>query len=270
LSTPCPACRSTANKPVAEQLESGAFNLCTECGLQYVDPQVADRPVFRDFAEAGQALFSRLQGEGAVAKVLTPNERAALGWAGHTLAPGAPVLELCCESGRFLLGLKSMGLEPIGMDPLAGHVEMLRRWGFTVKQGWVESYPGDWPSPAAVVLLESLVRFPEPIRLLEGIRRRFPRVPIYVSVPSPRRSLKVPEFDRRLDYPPDHLTRWTPRALLGALKHAGYSGHCRTCHVRIRWREGSLKKRLLKIAFAATLRLTGESEYSICAAGWPR
>ncbi|MFH1221342.1 MAG: methyltransferase domain-containing protein [Candidatus Eisenbacteria bacterium] len=258
------------DKPVAEELESGAFILCTECGLQYVGPTVADQPVFQDFTEAGQALFSSLETEGAVAKVLTPNERAALEWIGHALAPGASVLELCCESGRFLLGLKSRGLEPIGMDPLAGHVEMLRRRGFAVKQGWVESYPGDWPRPAAVVLLESLVRFPEPIGLLEGIRRRFPRAPIYLSVPSPRRSLKVPEFDRRLDYPPNHLTRWTPRALLGALEHAGYRGKCRTCHIRIKWREGSLRKRLLKAAFAASLRLAGESEYSICATGWPQ
>jgi hypothetical protein len=268
--TPCPACRSISNKPVAEKLESGAFILCSECGLQYVDPPAGSGPVFQDFAEAGRALFSGLETESAVRQVLTPNERTVLGWLGRALAPGAPVLELCCESGRFLLGLKSGGLEPFGMDPLAGHVEMLDRRGFSVKCGWVESYPGDWPSPRAVVLLESLVRFPEPIGLLEGIRQRFPSTPICLSVPSPRRSLKVPEFDRRLDYPPHHLTRWTPRAMLMALEHAGYNGRCRMSHVQIKWWKGSLKKKLLKAAFATTLRLVGESEYSICATGWPQ
>jgi hypothetical protein len=157
----------------------------------------------------------------------------------------------------------------LGMDPLSRPVAMLREKGFTAAVGLAEDYPADWPEPAAVVLLESLVRFPGPTELLRSIHRRFPHALLCCSVPSPRRSLKVPEFDRRVDYPPHHLTRWTPTALRKALEQAGYRGTCAVAHVDLGRRGASWRSRILRRLFGLFLRMTGEDEYSLIGMGWP-
>jgi hypothetical protein len=168
------------------------------------------------------------------------------------------------------MALEASGFRPFGMDPLPAHADSLKELGFEVARGSVESYPENWPEPRAVIMLESLVRFPAPKDLLTDIKRRFPAALLCLSVPSPRRSLKVPEFDRRLDYPPDHLTRWTRPALEHLLERAGYEGDTWICHVNMNWGQGSMKKRLLRFSCAAVLRVLGEFDYSICATGLPK
>jgi hypothetical protein len=265
----CPACGSTSYRPVAEHLGAEVFRLCPDCGLQHIGNIATAVPVFQDFSAAVPATSGWAAGNGG-GLPLTSNESAILRWLERTVPPHSPVLEVCCESGRFLAGLKSRDFDPLGMDPLPAHVEALRRTGLKVAPGSAEAYPSDWPEPSAVVMLESLVRFPDPAGLINAIRRRFPGAPLGLSVPTPRRSLRVPEFDRRLDYPPHHLTRWTRPALKHLLGRAGYRGRCWVCHVRMNWNQGSMKKRLLRIAYAAGLRLLGEFDYSICAIGLPK
>lgn len=265
----CPACLEETNTTLVETLEDCSFYQCAVCGLQYADPIPDNVPVFQDFTDCGLSLLSGLQQGRSVACALAPNERLVLHWLRRNIRRNAAILELCCESGRFLAALDACGFEPLGMDPLSRPIAMLRERGFTVEVGFAEDYPRDWPEPAAVVLLESLVRFPAPTELLGSIRERFSQAAVCCSVPSPRRSLKVPEFDKRVDYPPHRLTRWTPRALQRAMEHAGYRGKCRVAHVDLHWRRGSWRARALKILFALSLRLIGESEYSIIGIGFP-
>ena len=265
----CLICPEETDAAVVETLENSSIHQCTACGLQYVTPVPDNVPVFADFTEDGLALLSSLGKGDSIDAALTPNERAVLRWLQRHIPPNAPILELCCESGRFLAALQRHGFKPLGMDPLPSHVAMLQTQGFSVRAGYVEDYPTGWPEPAAVILLESLVRFPEPVSLLRGVRKRFPQALLCVSVPSPRRSLKVPEFDRRADYPPHHLTRWTPKALTTALQSAEYRGGCRLVHVDLKWRTEPWERKILKILFGVFLRLAGESEYSIVAIGRP-
>jgi hypothetical protein len=266
--SPCPACGSISHRPIVEDLGEESFRLCPECGLQHVSGLDTAVPVFQDFSAAALDVPDRARANGGELP-LTPNERTVLKWLGQNLPSHSHVLELCCESGRFLMGLRYRDFEPLGMDPLPTHVEVLQGRDCDVAPGSVDVYPPDWPEPNAVVLLESLVRFPDPAGLIGNIARRFPGTPLCLSVPSPRRSLKVPEFDRRLDYPPHHLTRWTPRALKHLLARAGYRARCWVCHVHMNWSQGSVKKKLLRIAYAASLRVLGELDYSICAVGLP-
>ena len=265
----CLACGRRDGALVVERLIECSVMRCASCGLQYAAPVPAASPLFVDFSESGAALISRLSEGERVGPLLTPNERMALRWLRRRLPGGAQVLELCCESGRFLAALREGGLRPFGMDPLESHVAVLKRGGFAVAQGDERDCPEDWPSPAAVVLLESLVRLPDPVGVLKGIRERFPQAPLLVSVPSPRRSLKVPEFDRRLDYPPHHLTRWTPRALTAAMAAAGYRCSPRMTHVDLKCWKGPARRRVVRLLLAVFLRLVGESEYSIVALGRP-
>ena len=269
MSRACPACLAENAATVAEALASGSFYRCGRCGLQYVEPVPTGVPVFLDFTDAGRIILSQIERGEPIGELLTPNERAMLRWLQRHLPEGAPVLELCCESGRFLAALRRAGFSPLGMDPLPRPIEMLKEQGFSVHTGSVEDYPKDWPEPAAVVLLESLVRFPFPVTVLRSIRERFPRARLCLSVPSPRRSLKVPDFDRRVDYPPHHLTRWTPRSMVTALRNAGYRGGCRVAHIRLHWMRGAWTLRILKVLFAIYLRLTREADYSLLGYGTP-
>lgn len=269
MSRACPACLAENRATVAEPLATGSFHRCGRCGMQYVDPLPAGVPVFMDFTDAGRIILSKIEQGEPMADLLTPNERVMLRWLRRHLPGGAPVLELCCESGRFLAALRHAGFTPLGMDPLPRPIGMLEERGFSVHTGSVEDYPKDWPEPAAVVLLESLVRFPFPVQVLRTIHERFPHARLCLSVPSPRRSLKVPDFDRRVDYPPHHLTRWTPRAVVTVLRNAGYRGACRVVHIRLHWTRGAWTLRILKVLFAVYLRLTREADYSLLGYGTP-
>lgn len=262
----CPAC-SASKLSVAEPLRGSDFLRCASCGLQFVDPVPTGTPVFQDFTDAGQAFFESLEKGGSISESLTRAERLAHAWLQKKHA-GARVLELCCESGRFLAALRSDGFQVFGTDPLERPIEMLLQRGFTVRSGLVEAVPAEWGVPSAIIVLESLVRFPEPVAFLTSIRQRFPSAALFLTVPG-RRSVLVPTFDRRYDYPPHHLTRWTAKALEEALARSGYRAAARRVHVDLHVWRGSIVNRLLKAGFYSFLRLTGESEELLVAEGVP-
>ena len=266
----CPLCPSSAGPALAEELDEGAFYRCPSCRLEYVDPVPSGAPLFQDFSASGESLLQSVDEGMPLAPALTPNERAVLRRLERDLPAQSAVLELCCESGRFLAMLRHRRFRALGMDPLPGPVRMLRRRGFDVEAGLVEEVPAAWPTPAAVVLLESLVRFPKPLELLQAVRRRFPNAVLYLTAPSPRRSLKLPQFDRRLDYPPDHLTRWSPLALRRLLEQAGYRAKVTRIFVTLHVWRGRFRNRVLKMIFWTLLRLWGELDYSIMAVGRTR
>ncbi len=251
---------------LAEPLDGSSFFECGACGVQFVDPLPAGVPVFQDFTDYGRMLFGDLRGGGSIDEALTPNERIVLGMLKKELSPGDAVFDFCCESGRFLAALKAHGFRPYGVDPLERPIGMLKEEGFPVETGTMEAVPADWPQPKAVVILESMVRFPDPVRVFGEIRARFPGATVYMTVPSPRQSLKLPDFDRRHAYPPHHLVRWTVKGMVAALEKAGYRATGRTKNVAVNWpiRRGPFGNTL-----AVVLRLMGEAEYSLLAVGRP-
>jgi SAM-dependent methyltransferase len=262
----CPACRAPS-AGVAEALDGGAAYLrCGACGVEWADPLPDGVPVFVDFTDAGRVMFDELRAGSPLAEMLTPNEALLLAALGRDVKPGGTVLELCCESGRFLAALRDAGFQPLGADPLPRPAPMLREQGFEVVQGGPAEVPAEW-QPDAVVMLESLVRFPDPVGLLAEVRARFPRAVVHLAVSSPRQSLKLPENDRRHNYPPHHLVRWTERGVAAALERAGYRARTRTTRAWLNWprRRGAFGNTL-----ALVLRLAGQAEYSFLAAGTPR
>jgi hypothetical protein len=263
----CPACGAAGSAP-GEPLDGGAAYLrCGGCGVERVEPLPPGVPVFVDFTDAGRAMFAELRAGASVADALTPNERLVLAALRRAVEPGSAVLELCCESGRFLAALRDAGFRPLGMDPLPRPAPMLREEGLDAARGGPADVPAEWPEPRAVVLLESLVRFPDPVALLSEVRGRFPRAALHVAVSSPRQSLKLPEFDRRHAYPPHHLLRWTERGLGAALERAGYAARTRTTRAWIDW---PARRGVFGNTLAVALRLAGEAEYSFVAVGTPR
>jgi hypothetical protein len=263
----CPVCKSAGRSKQFEETDVGTFWLCDTCGLQFIDPIPSGVPVFVDFADAGRELFAQLDGGAVLAALLTPSETFAFRWIAKNLDLGEPVLEICCEVGRFMEAARKIGRRAYGVDPEIGHIELLQRRNFGVAQGLIEAVSGAWPIAKAVVILESLVRFPDPVGLLRSVRERFPDAPLIVTVPSPKRSLKAPGFDRRSDYPPHHLTRWSRKSLKIALENAGYSACITTTFINANSLEvPGLVRTGVRIAY----RLIGEAEYSYAGVGVPR
>lgn len=262
----CPACGHPGPMRTGELLDEGAFRQCPGCGLEFVRPLPRGVPTFPDFSAYGRDLLDRISTSGGAEEALLATERIVLGALRGSLGAGARVLELCAESGRFLAAARAAGFEVSAADPLPSHCAVLRDHGIPAATGMLEAVPAEWRAPDAVVLLESLVRFPEPGVLLEGIRRRFPNARVHVVVPSPRQSLKLPEFAQRLAYPPDHLTRWSRSSLQAVLHRAGYRARVQRLQAGVdfptrRGRYGNL--------VALAVRLLNEGEVALYGTGVP-
>jgi hypothetical protein len=182
------------------------------------------------------------------------------------------VVELFAESGRFAWRVREAGFAVCLADPLAAQVTVLRRHGFAaVCATQPTELPADWADAEAVVVLESIVRVPRPGAFLAGVRMRFPHAQVFLTAPSLRRSLKLPEVDRGVGYPPDFLTRWTVPALRELLTASGYAAQGRsiTPGVLARSRGWRWRRRFFWAFQVCLMRAAGEYEYSVCAWGRP-
>jgi SAM-dependent methyltransferase len=132
------------------------------------------------------------------------------------LKPGARVLDIGCGTGFFMRRLQEKGFNPVGLDVGEPVVKTLRSEGFQVWHGEVNSYPKDWPEPAACTLNLVLHHTPDPVDFLTKIHRRFPTSILLVADVEASKPLY---FGWK---PPRHLTIWTPQSMKLALQKAGY------------------------------------------------
>mgnify|MGYP001611834126 CR=1 FL=1 len=256
-----------------EWLPGCAYFRCGRTGLQWLEPQPISGPVYPDFSEDADDLLGRATPE-LIKTWLTPNEQAALEWVRGNLSPGAEIVELFAETGRFAWQLRSFGYEVRLADPLAAHVSVLRKHGFTSMQtANPAELPPDWSEADAVIILESLVRVAQPAVFMAALRARLPRAQVFITAPSLRRPLKLPGVDRRTGYPPDFLTRWTVEALRELLATSGYVAHgrsitpgmLRSLRKRRRWRG-----RVFVVFQVLLMIASGEYEFSVSGWGRPR
>jgi SAM-dependent methyltransferase len=144
-------------------------------------------------------------------------------WIIRNIPAGGRILDLGCGPGNFLAALSDRGYRAFGLDIAAKAVQRLQALGFQVAQGSIEDYPEEWPPELdAVVMIEVLEHLENPVETVQRVRHRFPAATLLITVPSPyfwmARKGRLPS-----DYPPNHLTRWTPRALEQVLKRVGYT-----------------------------------------------
>lgn len=243
---------------------------CPRTGLEWLDP--APPSVFPDFS----VYADRLQREGnpvVFRDHSPPFERAAHAWVRAHIPAGATVVELFAETGRFAWHIRRDGYRVQLADPVANHITTLQRHGFVaVQAAEVGSLPVSWGEPTAVIVLESLIRVSAPRDFLASIQKRWPRARLYLTVPSPRRPLKLDDVNHRGGFPPDFLTRWTRPALHEALTLAGYQADTAlVTPASHRYVEpGRWKRRLFNLAFDLMLRANREFEFSYAAWGVPR
>lgn len=224
-------CLICEKKIKAEPVEfCGKYSIycCPYCGLQFADPLDYNPGIYDeaykgldtpDSIKAGR--YSSLMDSSSNRIILTSYEHLIMKWLKDNLPASAYVLDLGCGTGKFLAALQKEGFFPLGMDVATEPIKMLKDKGYQVTVGSIKDYPPDWPTPDAIILLEVLEHLPNPLEFLENLKACFPRAPLLLSVPSPYRwNLKMGR--EKGDYPPNHLTRWTKKALSLALEKAGY------------------------------------------------
>lgn len=173
-----------------------------------------------DFAGTLSELNVQLQSSGN-RHMMKAAAYAAFHWIQQRMPRGSKILDLGCGTGTFLALLTAHGYECYGLDVAEEPVSRLAKRGYQVRVGDLSAYPPDWPQVEVVSLLEVLEHLEDPRGTIAEIRRRFPHSSVLVTVPSGRfwgaKSGPVTS-----DYPPNHLTRWTPKALKQLLESCGY------------------------------------------------
>ncbi len=227
----CLVCNEEIKTNPVEVYGKYSIYQCSNCGLQFADPldykpevyyetfKGADTTLKNDneFYRRSLAVLSMTTDINCL--VLPSYQQVVMKWLKGNLPQGVYVFDLGCGTGRFLMALQKEGFRPLGMDVAKEPIKVLKEKGFQVAVGIITNYPSDWPEPGCIVLFEVLEHLPAPVVFLKSIIMRFPKAPLLLSVPSPKR------YDRKRDigdYPPHHFTRWTETSLVIAMERAGY------------------------------------------------
>jgi len=223
----CPVCGSE-NAPLLERSESFLILQCRRCQLQfaqgireeYIDVYTTDPIYAITTFRASEMSLKEMRERGY--HVLPEAQKQALLWLRRHLNAGSTIIDIGHGAGWFLAACEQAGFNVVGLEASKDAVTMLLKKGFRVVLSSVENYPDNWPEPDAVTLFEVIEHVSEPVELLREILYRFPRAPLLLSTPSPRRWNLYFKYREPFDYPPNHLTRWSVRSIKVALKKAGY------------------------------------------------
>lgn len=227
----CLVCNEEINTNPVEVHGKYSIYQCQNCELQFAGP-LDYRPEVYDEAFKGEDTALKNDNEfyrrslavlsmtTDISGLLLPSyQQVAMKWLKDTIPQGAYIFDLGCGTGRFLMALQKEGFRPLGMDVAKEPIKILKENGLQVAVGTIADYPSDWPEPDAVTMFEVLEHLSAPVTFLKSIITRFPKTPLLLSVPSPKRYGREGDIG---DYPPNHFTRWTEKALAIAIESAGY------------------------------------------------
>lgn len=194
----------------AEQIE---FWQCSRCGLEFANP-------LRSWRDAHY-----------------PEEKHSLGFDQHLalkLLAGAPprrILEIGCADGQFLERAALQGHETVGIDFSEQDVIAARRRGvdavhINISEFGAHAFDAKFDVLALFQVIEHLT---DPNRLFDTIVELAEAgALLLLGCPSNLRYTRTYSHPERLgrsdfwDYPPQHLSRWTPESLRYFLRRFGF------------------------------------------------
>ena len=225
-----------------ESVPSFPMHRCPSCRLEFCYPMPADT---RQYESAYQGDKQSLGQEAAeyegrvnlsakilqedmswpvVSSFLTSPQLAVLRDLKKRIPSGALVLDIGCGTGLFLMALRLRGYDPAGSDCSDTALRPAREAGFRVWADDLKGLASKQIAPQAVVLFEVIEHVPDPVGFLKQIREIFPAAYVYVSTPSPQRRQLIEHKPRESwDFPPHHVTRWTPSTLRLVFQKAGFT-----------------------------------------------
>ena len=209
----CPACGGTRLTTRAETFRSSSLMSCANCDVQFW------YPVSMPSASWYEAAYQDRD------KRVAPLEPGHLFFLGGKSAPkkGA-LLDVGCGTGNFLAAARAAGFEVTGIDFDRKAAEFARRHaaGTEVYALSLESFIRQRPQRKfdVVTFFEVLEHQAQPLDFLKAVKSCLkPGGWIALSVPNRNRWQR--DIDT-LDYPPNHMSRWSAGALKNFLSAQGF------------------------------------------------
>lgn len=230
--TSCPVCDSTGPFALSEETKEDVILRCNNCSLEFAK-SMRNNPYYYEQlyynATPGLEELEKLSYEAYLntgKKLLHDTSwqpyNSGLKWILEHLKENDTVLDIGCGAGWILATLEAGGFNAVGVEVSERVVNVLRGKGFNVFRGPLETCPEEICKPQAVTMFEVLEHLQDPVKVLKEINKRFPEVPLIISVPTPKSWTVNLGIRSYCDYPPNHLTRWTEKSLRLALACAGY------------------------------------------------
>lgn len=215
----CPAC---GGENLVDRERVGRYQLksCGICTVVFSDPMHAGDEAFYE----GHLVYSNVSEDVAKAQLAGARSRANMDLL-RKLSPGARVLDIGCGFGAFVAVAREVGCDSYGVDFNSAQVNAGRK-AFGLDGRLLVGRVEDLPSLNLdagydrVTLFEVIEHVEAPRRLVElAIRLLKPGGILALSCPNESRW--QPAGRIFVDYPPHHLTRWTPVSLVSMLKALG-------------------------------------------------
>lgn len=202
----CPGCGHRSRAPVVGRRGGYRLLRCGSCDLVFAGPMSVPDGFYRHYEED------------------TNIWRWEFGaFLDRRLCAGGRLLDVACGDGTFLLRAREAGYEVTGLDASEHRIPRAQARGLPrIVCGTAERFAGTWAGRFDVVTcFHTLEHAADPSAFL-AVLCRFARPGglIVLGVPNAQR------FVARLrheawDYPPHHLTRWTPRSMQVFLQRQG-------------------------------------------------
>lgn len=210
---PCPGCGHIATGEPREIFHGASLSACEQCYLHFWHPAVMPN---------GKWYEAAYQGRDRSPMPLEPGHRFFLS------DPKAPksgrLLDLGCGVGNFVSAARDAGFDAAGVEFDASAVRFAQQhYGLKKVFAMVpEEFRATYPRERfdVVTFFEVLEHQDDPRRFL-NLAKEFLTEGGYIAVSVPNRG-RWQKGTETLDYPPNHLTRWSPRALKNFLEHNGF------------------------------------------------
>ncbi len=175
---------------------TGEVRRCLRCGLLFATaPPVTDPVTFytnacsgdESDAHIGDYHTKLLMSLDAVSfgvpprRLLNGADREVIQIVRELFPKGGRVLDIGCGTGRFLRAMRELDYEVYGVDVARPVVDFLRREGFYIWQGPLETTPPGWADPNVCTCSFVLHHSPDPVGFLRLIRERFPKAVLVVA-----------------------------------------------------------------------------------------
>jgi SAM-dependent methyltransferase len=235
-SVPCPLCGGNS-EDYRLPPEPGEPRRCLSCGLVFVHSTAAREDSVQLFTRAYQGGEERAEMDEFHKRLLTRHDVLAtkvnLKWAinpAHhkaltlikkTYPKGCTVFDIGCGLGYFLLALRASGYKAVGLEVGEPMVELLRKEGFPMWLGTIDTLPPGWVEPQVCTAFFMLGHVPDPMGFLRAVRERFPKSLFIMGVPDMLDKGPLPRgFTKRAL--PRGATWWGKKQVELAFEKAGY------------------------------------------------
>lgn len=195
-----------------------ALRVCGNCGLTWSDPMVAGTAGFYELVYAYM-------------RKADPPRWEFDAWREN--GPGGGLLiDVGAGDGGFVAWARSLGYDAHGLELNPAQVEKAQKAGRPVICLPVENmsaWLAERGTPSVITLWHVLEHVADPVALLRNLRLSAgPGTQLVVAVPSDRFFLARRGARPITDFPPHHLTRWTPVALQKLAAATGWTqvDHC--------------------------------------------